>query len=157
MPNQETSDNLTTNPFEAVICLLATISIINVIQIMPQLDMIPADQKIGILGLPEALIWVWLISGLIGSVLMLVGLCTSSFTWLSRMIEEVGLWLSLGMWSSLAVADAITFPEDWSQYVGYLGVAVGCGLRLYALHRVKMAVQKVAELMRREGREEGRT
>lgn len=137
------------NPFEFAMAILVLVSMLSTAELLlsPAYHRLP---PVGLAAIPAWLLWVWVAVGTASGVLVIVGLTWGTLKARARSLEALGLWFGLLVWSSVAVADIITEPAAWNGWVQYAAFALGCGLRLYAMHRYERAVTRAMERIENE-------
>lgn len=138
-------------PFEVAISVLFVLTAINFGQ---QLIHLPkAYPHVGLLELPVWLLWIWGAMVFVGGVFMFAGTVVGPYLRLHRGVEKAGLWLAGMAWLTLGASDIVVEPHTPFAWLTYFSVCLGCGLRLYALHRIEKALE-VASIQIHEGDEQ---
>lgn len=138
MKIQDFRDSVRTHPFEFVVCILSILAAWSIAHILITHPETLRTARSGFLSLPPTLLWIWCIWGAIGSLLLLAAFVSAVFSNHGRIVETAGLWLIGSNWLSAGVSAFIFQSSDWVEYVYYLTIALGCAIRLSALHQFRI-------------------
>lgn len=108
--------------------------------------------RIGILAMPPVVLWGWIISIIVGALLILAGLALPGRHAMVRAAERAGLCLSFASWASLSVVLLNLDWHDWGSWGEYACFSVSCILRLVAMHRYERGLHKAAEFRKKTER-----
>lgn len=137
----ERNPHILANPFEfavGIAFLLAGLGTVNTLVHY-------GDQpRVGLLAMPAVVLWAWIVSIIIGAILILIGLALPGRYPMVRATERAGLCLSLAAWASLTIVLIHIDRSAWSSRGEYAAFSVGPVLRLIAMHRYERGLHKAA-------------
>lgn len=140
----EHNPRILANPFEFCVAIAFFIAGLNTVNILIHYGDQP---RVGLLSLSPVVLWMWIVSIMLGALLMLTGLALPGRHPTVRATEAAGLFISGAAWSSLTVVLISLDHHEWGTWMQYAAFSVAPALRLWAMWRYERGLRKAGQFI----------